>query len=31
MQIETLLNELTTDALKLTGERANNGTLVIPM
>jgi len=31
MQIETLLNELTVDALKLTGERANKDKLVIPL
>jgi len=31
MQIEILLNELTTDALKLTGERANKDKLIIPM
>ncbi len=31
MQIETLLNEVTIDALKLTGERANKDKLVIPM
>lgn len=31
MQIETLLNELTADALILTGERTNKDKLVIPM
>ena len=31
MQIEILLNELTADALKLTGERANKDKLIIPM
>ncbi|MCJ8293345.1 MAG: hypothetical protein MJK15_02970 [Colwellia sp.] len=31
MQIETLLDELTDDALKLTGERSNKDKLVIPM
>lgn len=31
MQIETLLNELTADALKLTGDRADKDKLTIPM
>lgn len=31
MQIEILLNELTADALKLTGERTNKDKVVIPM
>jgi len=31
MQIETLLDELTANALKLTGERANKDKLIIPM